>query len=153
MASWWLDESSPYPGPYEEPTFSQVFETLSHTIEGLTLVSKSMFTMIDKFNTKVEVGITEAESILGFKGYQSDYALIKEFITADYTETPKTKEKLALESADKALKVPIGTNERLKKFFGEISEADKKRQIGRGFVAGKGPRGKTTFKHNGKRCY
>lgn len=136
MGDWWIDESKPA-GPYQDNGFIEILSRFYNDsgLNGLMILGQQwgkMFASIDP---------------APFKGAPIYYC------TVDEINTERQKESDSFAKADTLLKVPSGTTEKLAKQFGEISEREQKRQIGRGNISGHGPRSGTTFGRGGKRRY
>ena len=139
MGDWWIDES-PYPGPYKEPTFGELFaDTFSSSSKTLTTVAEAILT-----------GGRQINKALKAAEYQSNYVLCPPVI---YDEINKDELKDAFRKANAAANVPDGTLEKLTKEHGALSERAAKKYIGRGNVQGHGPRSGSTFGHNGRKRY
>lgn len=136
----WVDETI-YPGPDQEAdkTFAEIFAALKKEFIPLTGVYAQYSAMLDKF-------------VNGGVRYDPNAALRAQNKRLEEYEK-KQKRKAALLETDKLLKVPPGTSERLANYFGSVTEREQKRQVGRGNVAGKGPRSDVTFGRNGRKGY
>lgn len=131
----WVDETR-WPGPDEEPveTFAEVFARLKAEIFPITNVFNGFNAMLDRLY-KAEVP---------YEAYWDSY---------EEVQRKKELEAKAFTKADKALKVPPGTTENIQKYFDAYTERERKRQIGRGNVASKGPRPATTYGVKGRKAY
>lgn len=133
MGDYWLDESKPT-GPYEDDPWERwksLGKQFTSISDGLILVGARMAKTF--------------ETTLGTS--------VREYLTIVEELETKTYAQIALEKADVSAAVPIGTHKKLFKEFGKLEKREVKRQIGRGNVAGHGPRGGTTFGRGGRRNY
>ena len=138
MGTWWLDETSPCPGPYEERTLQESWNEFGKALGRVGMVGGLTLERISKiFATESSKDYVLINNGIDWKGEEEEY------------NDRKNKEH-ELAETDRNLKVPPGTTVQLFKEFGELNERSRKRQIGRGNIAGKGPRSKTTFKRGHK---
>lgn len=136
----WIDETI-YPGPDQEPdrTFAEMFAALKEELLPLTGIYAHYSAMLDTFRA----GGVRYDPNAALRDYEKQ--------TEKYDKEQKIK--AAYLKQDKLLGAPPGTTSRIVGYLNDVNEHQVRRQVGKGNVAGKGPRSDVTFGRNGRKGY